>query len=163
MAMAVWLQMVTDKEINALRKDPAKINRLDNEGYSSYYYTTINFFLCGDAWPSSVRRNPLTAMFFGYDTVDTQTLENGNFGVVMPADVKAIANALAKVDFAKLAKQVENADAEELEEAECYDFEMLMDHDADDPGKAICDDVKGLRAFYAKCAKLGRGVVMYSS
>jgi len=162
MAMAAHLQLVTDKEIDALIKQPARINKLDNEGYSSYWYTTINFFLCGDAWPSASKKKPLTAMFFGYETIDTATLENGNFGVIRPGDVKAIASALAKVNLEKLKKQVEDADADEMAEAECDDYELLVTDD-EDPGKTVAEDVRGLCAFYENAAKLGRGVVMYSS
>lgn len=162
MAMATWLQLVTDKEIDLLVREPARINKLDNEGINTYWSQTISYFLCGDAWPSASRKKPLTAMFFGYETVDTATLENGNFGVVRPGDVKAIATALATVDLAKLKTQVEEADEADLEDAECEDFELLKTDD-EDPGQTIVDDVKSLHAFYDRARKLGRGVVMYTT
>ncbi|MDQ3340949.1 MAG: YfbM family protein [Myxococcota bacterium] len=162
MAMAVYLVAVSDKEIELLVKQPAQINKLDNEGVSSYWYTSINFFLCGDAWPEASKKKPLTAMFFGYETIDTATLENGNFGLVRPADVKGIASALAKVNLEKLKKQVEEADADEMADEECDDFELLVTDD-EDPGATIVESVTAVRAFYEKAAKLGRGVVMYSS
>ena len=161
MAMAAWLQLVTDKEIAALRKMPTKINKLNNEGFNTYWYCTINYFLCGDAYPSPVKKKPLTAMLFGYESIQTSTLECGNFGLIMPSSVKAIANALENVDLAKLKKQVENADPEELAEEEVDDFELLAE--GDDAGMTVVEDVKGLRKFYSKAAKLGRGVVMYTT
>ena len=162
MAMAAHLQLVTDQEIDALVNEPARINKLDNEGFSSYWSLSISFFLCGDGWPSASKQRPLTAMFFGYETIETPTLENGSFGLVRPADVRAIATALAKVDLKKLKTQVEEADPDEMADAECDDFELLVTDD-EDPGKTVAEDVKGLAAFYEKAAKLGHGVVMYSS
>jgi len=162
MAMAAHLQLVTDKEIEVLVNEPAHINNVDNEGFSSYWYLSISFFLCGDAWPSASKQQPLSAMFFGYETIATSTLENGNFGLVRPADVQAIANALANVDLTKLKAQVEEADPDEMADEECDDFELLVTDD-EDPGKTVTEDVKGLAAFYEKAAQLGRGVVMYSS
>jgi hypothetical protein len=162
MAMAAQLQLVTDKEIDLLVKEPARINKLDNESVASYWYLTISFFVNGDAWPSAHRSKPLTAMFFGYETIDTSTLENGNFGLIRPGDVKAIASALSRVDLDKLKTQVENADADEMADAECDDFELLS-VDYPDPGQTVVDELASVRDFYAKAAKLGRGVVMYSS
>jgi hypothetical protein len=163
MAMEACLQLVTDKEIDALVKDPTKLNALSNQSAGSYFYNSITFFLCGNAWPKASRKKPLTAMYLGFELVPTQSLENGNFGIVRPADVKLIADALAKVDLVKLKKQVEKADPEEMEEEECYDFELLTDGDEEDPGKAVVDDVVKLRKFYEKAKKLGRGVVMFSA
>ena len=160
--MAARLQLVTDKEIAMLVADPARINRLNNEGVNAYWYTSINFFLCGDAWPSAERSQPLTAMFFGYETIDTPTLENGNFGIVRPGDVKPIARALAKVNMKRLRAQVAEADVDEMVDEECDDFDILVTDD-EDPGGTIAETVAQVRAFYAKAMKLGRGVVMYSS
>lgn len=160
--MAARLQLVTDREIAALVADPSRINRLNNDGVNAYWYTSINFFLCGDAWPSTERSQPLTAMFFGYETIDTPTLENGNFGLVRPGDVKPIARALAKVNMKRLRTQISEADVEEMVDEECDDFEILAT-DYDDPGDTIVETVSDVRKFYARATKLGRGVVMYSS
>jgi Domain of unknown function (DUF1877) len=162
MSMAARLQMVTDKEIDLLVREPGRINRLNNEGFGTHWFQTISFMLCGDAWPSAKHKRPLTAVFFGYETVDTTTLENGNFGIVRPGDVKAIAKALAAVDLMDLKTRVEQADDDEMADAECEDFEILKTDD-EDPGETVVDDVEGLQAFYAKASKLGRGVVMYAS
>jgi Domain of unknown function (DUF1877) len=162
MAMAARLQLVTDKEIDLLVREPAQINKLDNEGFSSLWFQTISYLLCDDAWPAASRSEPLTAMFHGHETVKTSTLENGNFGVVRPGDVKAIASALAQVDLDTLKERVETVGDEEMQDAECDDFELLKADD-EDPGQTVIDDVKGLRAFYERASKLGRGIVMYAS
>ena len=48
MAHSTTLQMVTAKELLALRKTPSTISKLNKPGaesYSTYYVTTITFFL----------------------------------------------------------------------------------------------------------------------
>src|SRR2546423_10878375 len=116
MAQSTTLQMVTTKELIALRKTPSTISKLNKPGaesYSTYYVATINFFLCGSAAPST-NDNPLAAALVGIEMINTPSLERGNFMLVTADRVMGIAKALEQVDLKKLRKQVETADAAAL-------------------------------------------------
>lgn len=162
MAMNTWLQMVSAAELDALEKAPASINALDkpsDQTYSTYYPCSINYFLLGTAYPDG--EDPLGTMLFGAATIDCATLENGNFGIVPPGKVAAIAEKLAKLDLKKLAKSVEDADADELADQEVDDFEILAEDD--EPSKTLVGAVKALATFYQRAADTKVGIVMYTT
>ena len=163
MAMSTMLQMVSIKEIAALKKTPSGITKLNKPGaesYSTYYGATINYFLCGDAYPDS-SDNPLGAALSGIESIAAPALENGAFTLVSPEQVRAIAKALEQVDIMKLRKQVETADAEKLAEEDVDDFELLKETDA--PSATLVSDVRMLTTFYKDAASRNAGVVMYTS
>jgi hypothetical protein len=164
MAMSTMLQMVSIKEIAALKKTPSGITKLNKPGaesYSTYYGATINYFLCGDAYPDGDTDHPLGAALCGIESIAAPALENGAFTLVSPEQVRAIAKALEQVDLMKLRKQVETADAEKLAEEDVDDFELLKETDA--PSATLVSDVRMLTTFYKDAASRNAGVVMYTS
>ena len=167
MAMNTWLQLVSEAEIKSLKANPASINELDKPGketFSTYFPCCINYFLLGDAYPN--HKNPLGGMLFGFSYVNTNTLEGGNFGVVKPDDVKKIVLASTKIDYKKLAKKIEEADPDELEEEEVDDWEVLTDDGDETPeeiAKILISEIKQLIAFYKYAEKKQLGVVMYTT
>lgn len=60
-------------------------------------------------------------------TFKTEALENEDFGLVEPDRVNTILAALEKVDLAKVRREVQEVNQEELEEQEVTDWEMLVD------------------------------------
>lgn len=162
--MSTMLQMVSIKEIAALKKTPSGITKLNKPGaesYSTYYGATINYFLCGDAYPDGSGDNPLGAALCGIESIAAPALENGAFTLVSPEQVRAIAKALEQVDVMKLRKQVETADAEKLAEEDVDDFELLKETDA--PSATLVSDVRMLTTFYKDAASRNAGVVMYTT
>src|ERR1700733_9412146 len=127
MAMNTWLQMVTASEIDALKKNPPSITKLDKKdaSYSTYYPCSINYFLAGAAYPDRAD-HPLGSMLFGSESVDCVTLENGNFGLVSPRDVNSIASNLAKIDLVVVAKAVNDVDSGAITD-EVDDFVTLSE------------------------------------
>jgi hypothetical protein len=161
MATSTMLQMVSAKEIMALRKTPstiAKLNKPGAESYSTYYIGTINFFLCGTPTPE-VKDNPIAAALFGMEEIKTPSLDTGHFKLVPPDQVSAIAKALEQVDLKKLRKQVETADGAAMAKSKVGDFELLKGNDA--PAAMIVSDVRTLTTFYKDAASRNVGVVMY--
>ena len=163
MAMSTMLQMVSIKEIAALKKTPsgiAKLNKPGAESYSTYYGATINYFLCGEAYPDGTD-NPLGAALSGIESIAAPALENGAFTLVSPEQVRAIAKALEQVDVMKLRKAVETADADKLADEDVDDFELLKETDA--PSATLVSDVRMLTTFYKDAASRNAGVVMYTT
>lgn len=163
MAMNTWLQMVTASEIDALKKNPPSITKLDKKdaSYSTYYPCSINYFLMGAAYPDRAE-HPLGSMLFGSESVDCSTLETGNFGLVSPRDVNTIATNLAKVDLVKLAKAVDDVDTGVLSDEEVDDFEILAEA-GEGASKALVAEIERLAKFYRRAADTKVGVVMYTS
>lgn len=162
MAMATWLQGVTDAEIDTLIGDPDAIRRLDNPiDHRTHFGTAINWFLVGNAYPGPDDHPDLWPMLDGANSVACRSLENGAFGVVRPARVPTIAALLAAVDLDDLKKRVAAADFSELvDEEELYDLELV----AQDEAPALLQaEVEGLAAFYAAVSKAGLGVVMFTT
>jgi hypothetical protein len=161
MATSTMLQMVSAKEIMALRKTPstiAKLNKPGAESYSTYYVGTINYFLCGTPKPD-LKDHPIAASLFGIEEIKTPSLDNGHFKLVPIDQIAAIAKALEAVDLKKLRKQVESADAAALAKSKVEDFELLKDNDA--PAAMIVSDVRTLTTFYKDAASRNVGVVLY--
>jgi hypothetical protein len=160
MAPMTYLQRVTEQEIAALRADPASIMRLDNPSHFTHYACSINYFVSGDAYPDP-DENEFGGLIYG-DPVDCAQLENGNFDVITPAQVAALAPRLKGIDVTAIAKAVGEADFDALiEEEELYDLELFEEDD--DPGSMIADEVKDLIAFYRETAALGLGLVTYTT
>jgi len=161
MAMATWLQMVSEAEIAALRANPPSINKLDKpaaDSFRTHYFCSINYFVTGEAFGG----DPVRGMLTGLEAVDCKTLENGSFGVVTPAQATGLAQQLEKLDLDAIKAKVDDADPDEIEEAEVDDFEILME--ADEPaGEVIVSEVQSLAKFYKDAAKQQLGVVMYTT
>ena len=69
MAMNTWLQMVSEEEIAALKRDPTSINKLNKpnaESCSTYFGCTVNYFVVGDAYPSGSAKTPLNGLLAGF-------------------------------------------------------------------------------------------------
>lgn len=161
MAMNTYLQMVSDAELEALRDQPSSINRLvkpAEASYSTYYACSINYFLAGDAYPSE---GALASMLFGATAIETDTLENGSFGVVTASEAKALARALAELDLGELEARVRQADPDELADEEVDDFELLVEDE--DPAKLLVAEIRQLVAFYAGAAERNMGVAMFTA
>jgi hypothetical protein len=164
MAMATYLQLVDDAELDALRKQPDTIGKLEKTGaeaFTTYYACSINWFVCGDAYPDP-EDDMLHAMLLGADHVECKTLENGSFGVVLPKQAAVIAKKLASLDTKKISKAFAKADLDELiDEQEVTDLETLREDD--EPVKALLGDIESLSAFYAYASKVKKGVVLYTT
>jgi len=164
MAMATWLQMVSEAEIAALRANPPSINKLDKpaaESFRTYYFCSINYFVTGDAWGGGTD-DPVGGMLSGFASVECSTLENGSFNVVTPAQAAQVSQGLDKLDVDAIKAKVDDADPDEIEEAEVDDFEILME--ADEPaGEVIVSEVQSLAKFYKDAANKQLGVVMYTT
>jgi hypothetical protein len=164
MAMNTWLQMVSKEEIENLKVNPDLINKLNKknrESYSTDYRSCINYFLTGDAYPDSAD-HVLGGLLDGTLSIETEVLENGDFGLVEPTEVKNILLELTKVDLTEVKKKVQDADPDELEEQEVDDWEILTD-DNENPEKVLLSDIKRLVKFYKNAEQNGLGIVMYTS
>jgi hypothetical protein len=160
MAQMTYLQRVSEQEIAALRSDPASIMRLDNPSHFTHFACSINYFVNGDAFPDP-DEHEFGTLIYG-DPVDCPQLENGNFDVITPAQVAELAPRLKNIDIQAIAKAVAAADFDQLvEEEELYDLELFEEDD--DPGRMIADELKQLIAFYRETAKLGLGLVTYTT
>jgi hypothetical protein len=165
MAMNTWLQLVSEDEIAALKREPTSINNLNKPGKescSTYFQCSINYFVVGDAYPSGTADTPLSGFLGGFESVACDTLENGYFHVVPPAMAAPIAAALARLDLDAIKDKVDAADAEELADDEVDDFEILVDGD-EEPGETLLGDLNALLEFYRRAAEMKRGVVIYTS
>jgi hypothetical protein len=163
MAMATYLQLVSARELAKLRAQPTWINKVNTRGtYITYYACSINYFVLGDAYPSASRKQPLGGLLFGFASVDCETLENGNFGVVEPHQVGLVLEALAKLDLAAIRTKVEEADPDELEEAEALDYEILIEDD-EPPADVIAGELESLAAFYKRAARRNAAIVSYTT
>lgn len=165
MAMATWLQMVTEDELRALKAAPTTINKLDKPGgesFSTHYFCSISYFVTGDAWGGDAEKNPLAGMLFGFESIDCSTLENGNFGVVTPAQVALVIAKLEVIDLDTVKAKIDDADPDELEEDEVEDFELLLEDD-EPASEVLVDEIKRLTTFYKAAAENRRGIVMYTT
>ena len=163
MPVSTMLQMVSAKEIAALRKTPsaiAKLNKPGAESYSTYYFASINYFLCGSATPDA-SAGPIALALAGIETINTPALENGCFTLITPDQIANIAKALEKVDLKQLRKQVETADKKAMADEDVGDFELLSE--ADSPAATIVSDVRTLTTFYKDAASRNVGIVLYTS
>ena len=162
MAMCTYVQMVTDAEIAGLEKKPASINQLDKpkaQTFTTYHFTSINYFLTGSAYPS---KHALAALLCGEKSVDTPTLENGSFDVTRPKTVSKLASELAKVNLAAVKKKVAAADFETLRDEEEVDEECVLES-SDDPAQEIAGEIERLRTFIAAAAKKKLGLAIYTA
>jgi hypothetical protein len=162
MAMCTYVQMVTDSEIVALQKKPETINQLDkprSETFSTYHFTTINYFLTGSAYPS---KHALAAVLCGEKSVSTSTLENGSFDVTSPKLVRKLAAALAKVDLDEVKESVAAADWDTLRDEEEVDEECVLES-SDDPAAEIVGEIERLEKFMSAAAKKKRGLAIYTT
>lgn len=163
MAMNTYVQMVSDDEIAALKKAPATISAVDkpaSERFSTYYFTPINYFLTGAAYPS--KKHSLGAVLCGEKSVSTAVLENGSFAVNSAATVAKLSAALAKVDVKALQQAVKDADLDALREDEEVDEEHSLE-ESGNPAKELAKCVTELQRFYASAAKKGLGVVIFTT
>jgi hypothetical protein len=159
MAMTTYLQRVSEDEIAKLRRDPDSIMKLDNPGHSTAYACSLNYFVAGDAYPDP--DDPFGNLLFG-DAVDCSRLENGNFDVITPDRIAALVPRLAAIDLDAFAKAVREADFSELiEDEELYDLELL-DED-EDAAELLVGELRALIAFHRETAKLGLGLVGYTT
>ncbi|MEO8701133.1 MAG: DUF1877 family protein [Kofleriaceae bacterium] len=162
MAMATHLQIVSSTELAKLRSQPTWIMELAKRGFSTYYPATINYFLVGDAYPEGSKKLPLAGLLFGFDAVDCETLENGNFGVLEPAEVRLVLTALSSVDLAAVRTAIEGADPDELEEAEVLDYEVLIEDD-EEAADIIASEIESLVAFYKRAVRSHGAIVSYTT
>ncbi|GCC50143.1 hypothetical protein SanaruYs_03580 [Chryseotalea sanaruensis] len=98
-------------------------------------------------------------MLDGTLSIETEVLENGDFGLVDPTEVKNILLELIKVDLNEVKKKVQDADPDELEEQEVDDWEILTD-DNENPEKVLMSDIKRLVKLYKDAEQNGLGIVM---
>ena len=162
MPTSTTLQMVSTKEILLLKKTPSGIRKLNKphaESFSTYYFGSINWFLLGEPAPSA-EGNPLAAALAGYETIQTPSLDAGEFRLIGADQITDIAQALEKVDLKKLRKDVESADKALLAAKKVDDFERLTADDS--PAATIVTDVKQLTSFYRNAAAKHLGVVLYT-
>lgn len=165
MAMATYLQMVSEIELAKLKSQPTWINQLskpDEHSYVTHYFCSINYFVSGDAWPSGSRTNPLGGLLFGFSSVSCPTLENGNFGVLRPAEAELVLQSLATVDLTKIRERIEQADPGELEDEEVDDYELLIEDD-EPPADVIAAELESLVAFYKRAVRHRYGVISYTT
>jgi hypothetical protein len=166
MAMATYLQMVSEVDLAKLRAQPTWINELDRpdeQSYSTYFWCTINYFLAGDAWPMGSKQQPLGGLLFGFSSVTCPTLEHGHFGVLDPGDAELVLRALGMIDLADIRRRIADADPDELAEEEVDDFELLVEDAEEDPGDVIASEVEGLVEFYKHAVRHRYGVVSYTT
>jgi hypothetical protein len=156
------LQMVSNKEIAALQKTPSTIVKLQKphgESYSTRFFASINYFLCGKPSPDAAD-SPLAASLIGFDAVAAPALPSGHFKLIIPAQAAAIAKALEAVDLQKLRKDVSSSDPAVLGKAKLDDLELLLQNDS--PAATLFTDVKGLTTFYKDAAAKHLGVAIYT-
>ena len=164
MAMATYLQMVSEQDLAKLRSRPTWVNQIDRPGEQSYvthYFCSINYFVTGDAWPSGSRKHPLGGLLFGFASIPCRTLECGNFGVLRPDEAQLVLAALGTLDLAAIRQTIADTDPEDLADEEVEDFELLAEDD--DAAEVITNELRSLAAFYARAARYGYGVVSYTT
>ncbi|MFV8751239.1 DUF1877 family protein [Nannocystaceae bacterium ST9] len=162
MAMTTYLQRVDDREIAALQRDPKSVTKLDKPGehtHSTSFACSLNYFIAGNAYPDP--DDPFGNLTYGV-AIDCAALENGNFDVISPARVAALAPRLAEIDLDAIVEAVGEADFELLiDDEELYDLE-LVDED-EDVGKLIAQEARALIEFHRQTAALGLGLVVYTT
>lgn len=159
MAMATYLQLVSQDELRTLESNPAAINELDQPvDFRTHFAGALNYFITGSAWPDE---QPLAPILFGSRNVDTPTLENGSFGIIDAAEVGALLAGLEAVDPAALQKAVESADLDALiEDEELYELEVI--DPAELPGELV-RALTELVGFYKQVAAAGGAIVSYTT
>ncbi|MFC0042713.1 DUF1877 family protein [Actinomadura rayongensis] len=145
MAMAHWLQAVTDEDAAALRSDPSSIERLDTPlSCWTHLYAAVEYFA-----------GPLKSG----ESLTTARLETGWFHLLSTDDVTENAQRLTGMDLERLREQVRRADFDELiDEHELYELELL---DAAEAPDFIADETERLADFYTEAAGKNLGVVFY--
>ncbi|POM27875.1 hypothetical protein BTM25_22990 [Actinomadura rubteroloni] len=145
MAMAHWLQAVTDEEAATLRRDASSIDRLDTAlSCWTHLYAAVEYFAA-----------PLKPG----ESVTSAALETGWFHLLSPDEVAENAERLAKLDMERLRAEVARADFDALiDEHELYELELLQPAEAPD---FIADEVERLAEFYAVAAGKNLGVAFY--
>jgi|SRR6185436_3183892 len=165
MALATILHLVGAAELGKLRARPTWINRLlppEEHTYLTHYACSINYFVAGDAWPSGSRKRPLGGMLFGFSNVRCPTLEHGSFDVVEPHQVRWVLEALGAVDLAAVRGRIERADADDLEEEEVDDYELLLEEDGE-PADVIEAELAGIVELYKRAARGRYAIVSYTT
>lgn len=165
MALATILHLVGAAELDKLRARPTWINHLrlpDGYTYLTYYACSINHFVVGNSYPRHSRKRPLTGMLFGFSYVNCPTLENGNFGVVAPHQVRWVLEALGSLDLAAVRRRIEEADPDQLEEEEVDDYELLLEEDGD-PADTIEAELLSLAHHYKQAARGRYAIVSYTT
>jgi hypothetical protein len=177
MPMATTLFAVSAETLARLKAEPDAITALDSKDtYSTYLWVSIPYFLAWDededdededededeseAGPLDQLADVLT----GTDSVNCERLECGSFSVFEPSDVATLSAALAAVNLGAIKERVLNADLEEVFDGEVW--EELEQQDLSDPeevAKAVVDDIKRLKTFYAAVAKKKLGLVGYTT
>ncbi len=165
MALATILHLVGAADLARLRARPTWINHMrppDGSTYLTHYPCSINFFVAGDAWPSGSLRRPLTGLLFGFSNVRCPTLEFGSFDVVGPHQVRPVLEALGALDLAAVRRRIEQADADELEEEEVDDYELLLEDDGE-PADVIEAELRSLAEYYKQAARGRYAIVSYTT
>ena len=138
-----------------------EIRRSSSQNYSTYYPCTINYFIVGKPHPKPTIAKPLTAALFGLELVDCESLEAGNFGVVLPGKVAAIARSLEAIDLKEIKAAYAKANAKQLAKAEVDDFDLLIT--VDEPVKRLVAAIVELKKFYKRAVKTKLGIVMFTA
>lgn len=171
MPMATTLFAVSAETLARLKAEPDAITELDSKDtYSTYLWVSIPYFLAWDEdeddedESEAGASDPLADVLTGTDSVNCARLECGNFSVFEPSDVATLSAALATVNLGAIKQSVLDADLEEVFDGEVW--EELEQQDLSDPeevAKAVVDDIKRLKKFYAAVAKKKLGLVGYTT
>jgi hypothetical protein len=172
MPMSTTLFAVSAEKLAELKKKPDGIMKLDSKDtFSTYLWTSIPYFLApedfddeGDDEDDEDGGSELGSVLSGTDSVDCSRLENGSFYVFEPADVANFSTLLGDVDVAEIKQRVLDAELEEVCDGEVW--EELEQQDLSEPkevAKAVVEDLKRLKKFYADIAKKKLALVGYTS
>jgi hypothetical protein len=154
MPEARWLLRATTAQIKTLRATPETIDDLsDKHHYVTYVPATISFFTTGKV--------AMCAALAGLETIECDTVVDGELGIVKPAQIAKLLATLATVDLPSIARQVDAAKPKQLAKR-VDDFDILLGADSP-PSKLVVTEIEGLIAFYTRVAKGKTGVVMYTS
>ena len=106
----------------------------------------------------------LGAVLSGTDSVDCSRLENGSFYVFEPSDVASFSELLGDVDLGEIKQRVLEAELEEVCDGEVWEELEQQDlSENKEVAKAVVDDLKRLRKFYAEVASKKLALVGYTS
>ena len=173
MPMSTTLFAISAEKLAELKKKPDGIMKLDSKDtYNTYLWTSIPYFLApgdyddegDDEDDDDSSASELGSVLSGTDSVDCSRLENGSFYVFEPADVENLSTLLADVDVAEIKERVLEAELEEVCDGEVW--EELEQQDLSEPkevAKAVVEDLKRLRKFYADVAKKKLALVGYTT
>ncbi len=161
MAMATYLQAVSDDEIVVLKDEPSGVSTLDNQpDFHTYHMASINYFVVGD--PSPPRETgPLAEALGGSETIKCSLLETGRFDLVPPDRAVKVLDALRGIDVDALRGAIEGADLGGLVGSQTlHDLEDVAPEDA---VPTLLRDLEDLTGFYDAIVAAGHGVVMYAT